>query len=38
MHTVAITNTYDAGQLTMAEKVVTKLTELTIDDLHELCA
>ena len=38
MHTVGITNTYDAEQLTMAEKVVTKLSELSIDDLQQLCA
>jgi HAD superfamily hydrolase (TIGR01509 family) len=38
MHTVAVTNSYDAGQLTMAEKVVTKLTDLTMDDLKQLCA
>lgn len=37
MHAVAITNTYDAEQLSMAEKVVTKLSELSIDDLQELC-
>jgi beta-phosphoglucomutase len=37
MHTVGITNTYDAGQLTMAEKVVTKLSELSIDALQQLC-
>ncbi|KPL22569.1 MAG: hypothetical protein AMJ75_07825 [Phycisphaerae bacterium SM1_79] len=38
MHTVAITNTYDAGQLTMAEKIVERFSELTIDDLQQLCA
>lgn len=38
MHTVGITNTYDAEQLTMAEKVVTKLSELSISDLQQLCA
>lgn len=38
MHTVAVTNSYDAGQLTMAEKVVGRLTDLSIDDLHELCS
>jgi beta-phosphoglucomutase-like phosphatase (HAD superfamily) len=37
MHTVAITNTYDAGQLTMAEKIVERFSELTIDDLKQLC-
>ncbi len=38
MHTVAITNTYDAGQLTMAEKIVERFSELTIDDLKHLCS
>ncbi len=37
MHTVAVTNSYDADQLTMAEKVVTKLTDLSMDDLQQLC-
>jgi beta-phosphoglucomutase-like phosphatase (HAD superfamily) len=38
MHTIAVTNSYDADQLTLAEKVVAKLNELTIDDLQQLCA
>jgi len=38
MHTVAVTNSYDAGQLTIAEKIVAHLNELTIDDLQQLCA
>lgn len=38
MHTVAVTNSYDAEQLTMAEKVVTRLTDLSMDDLQQLCA
>lgn len=38
MHAVGITNTYDAEQLGMAEKIVERFSELTIDDLHELCA
>ena len=38
MHTIAVTNSYDAKQLTMAEKVVARLSDLTIDDLHRLCA
>jgi beta-phosphoglucomutase len=38
MHTVAITNTYDAGQLTMAEKIISNLSELTIGGLQHLCA
>ncbi|MFC1636569.1 HAD family hydrolase [Planctomycetota bacterium] len=37
MHTIAVTNSYDADQLTLAEKVVTHLNELSIDDLHQLC-
>ncbi|MGB2809028.1 MAG: HAD family phosphatase [Sedimentisphaerales bacterium] len=37
MHTVAITNTYDAEQLGMAEKIVERFSELTIDDLQQLC-
>jgi len=38
MHAIAITNSYDAKQLSMAEKVVNKLSELTIDDLQSLCS
>ena len=38
MHTIAVTNSYDAEQLTMAEKIVTQLDELSIDDLQKLCA
>jgi len=38
MHTIAITNSYDADQLAMAEKVVTQLSELSIGDLQHLCA
>ena len=38
MHTVGITNTYDAGQLTTAEKIIERFSELTIDDLKHLCA
>jgi len=38
MHTIAVTTSYDAAQLTLAEKVVARLTELTIDDLQQLCA
>jgi len=37
MHTVAITNTYEAGQLSIAEKIITRLSELSIRDLQELC-
>ncbi len=38
MHTIAVTNSYDAGQLTIAEKIVAHLNELTINDLQQLCA
>jgi beta-phosphoglucomutase-like phosphatase (HAD superfamily) len=37
MHTIAITNSYDAEQLAMAEKIVSHLNELSIDDLRRLC-
>lgn len=37
MHTVAVTNSYAAEQLKPAEKIVTRLGELTIDDLQNLC-
>ncbi|HUS73098.1 MAG TPA: HAD family phosphatase [Sedimentisphaerales bacterium] len=38
MHTVGITNTYEVGQLGMAEKNIGRLSELGISDLQELCA
>jgi len=38
MHTVAVTNSYDAEQLTIAEKVVGHLNDLTIDEMHKLCS
>jgi len=38
MHTIAVTNSYDAEQLTIAEKIVSHLNELTINNLQELCA
>jgi beta-phosphoglucomutase len=38
MHSVAVTNSYEADQLTLAEKIVTKLGELSIDDLQNLCS
>ena len=38
MHTIAVTNSYGAGQLTIAEKIVTHLNDLTINDLQQLCA
>ena len=37
MHTIAVTNSYEAEQLTIAEKIVAHLNELTIDDLRQLC-
>ena len=37
MHTVAVTNSYDAEQLTIAEKIVAHLNELTIDEMQKLC-
>ncbi len=37
MHTIAVTNSYDAKQLSMAEKIVARLDELTIFDLQEIC-
>ena len=38
MHTIAVTNSYDAEQLSMAEKVVTRLNELGVNDLQQLCS
>lgn len=38
MHSVAVTNSYDAEQLATAEKVVAKLDDLNIGDLQELCS
>ncbi len=38
MHTVAVTNSYDADQLSLAEKIVTRLDRLTIENLQGLCA
>jgi beta-phosphoglucomutase-like phosphatase (HAD superfamily) len=37
MHTIAVTNSYDADQLSMAEKIVTRLDELNMADLLQLC-
>jgi len=37
MHTIGITNTYNPGQLSMAEKIVAHLSELSIDALQQLC-
>jgi len=38
MHTIAVTNSYDAEQLTIAEKIVANLSDLSMDDLRQLCA
>lgn len=38
MHTIAVTNSYDAEQLALAEKVVDNLSQLSINGLQELCA
>ena len=38
MHTIAVTNSYGAEQLSMAEKIVNQLNELSIDDLQQLCS
>lgn len=37
MHTIAVTNSYEAEQLKPAEKIVTQLDELSIDALQKLC-
>lgn len=38
MHAVGVTNSYSAEQLSLAEKVVARLDELTIKDLQQICA
>ena len=38
MHTIAVTNSYDAEQLASAEKIVTHLDELSVGDLQKLCS
>ena len=38
MHTIAITNSYDAEQLAVAERIIGHLGELSISDLQELCS
>jgi beta-phosphoglucomutase family hydrolase len=38
MHAVAVTNSYDADQLAMAEKIVTGLGDLSIGALQKLCS
>ena len=37
MHTVAVTNSYDAKQLKLAEKIVANLSEISIEELQEIC-
>jgi len=37
MHTIAVTNSYDAEQLALAEKVVARLSDLNMNDLQQLC-
>jgi beta-phosphoglucomutase-like phosphatase (HAD superfamily) len=37
MHTIAVTNSYDAKQLAMAEKIVKRLDKLTVSDLQKIC-
>lgn len=38
MHSVAVTNSYEAEQLTPAEQIVGQLDELSISKLQELCS
>ena len=38
MHTIAVTNSYDADQLTTAEMVVSDLREIKIKDIEMLCS
>ena len=38
MHAIAVTNSYDADELSLAEKIVTRLNELSMNDLQQLCA
>ncbi len=38
MHTIAVTNSYGAEQLRMADKIVNRLNELSIGDLQQLCS
>jgi HAD superfamily hydrolase (TIGR01509 family) len=37
MHTIAVTNSYSADELGLADKIVDVLTELTIENLKKLC-
>jgi beta-phosphoglucomutase len=38
MHTIAVTNSYNADQLTDADRVVARLSDLSMADLERLCA
>ena len=38
MHTIAVTTSYDADQLILAEKIITRLTDLNLTDLQQLCS
>jgi len=38
MRTIAVTNTYEADQLKQADKVVNRLSDLTMQDLTQLCS
>ncbi len=37
MHTIAVTNSYSADQLAMAEQIVGRLDRITLKDLQRLC-
>ncbi len=37
MHTIGVTNSYEAEELRMAEKIVGRLDELSMGDLQQLC-
>lgn len=37
MHTIAVTNSYDAHELQMAEKVAHKLSDIKMSDLQNIC-
>lgn len=37
MRSVAVTNTYEAGQLKEADKVVARLSDVTLEELRRLC-
>jgi len=38
MHLIAVTTSYGPEKLGMAEKIIDQLNELSLDDLHQLCA